>query len=132
MTTQPNRWKIAFAVLAIAALCTIGYMAIQLFDQSATLSMLRDHSTRTKAALSALRTAMPAALQISGRVSQNDILTILQKQNPGAQIVSGQSTIEMDEIRFCFAPDGSLNRIEQTDDYGTSASDSPSNRPTIH
>jgi hypothetical protein len=132
MKTPPNRLKIAFVVLVISEFCTIGYFAIQLFDQSATLDMLRDHDKRIEAALSTLRTAMPEALRISGRASQNDILTILQKHYPTARIVSRPSTIEMDEIRFCFALDGSLDRIERTDDYGTSASDSPTNRDTIH
>ena len=128
----PNRWKIAFVVLLIGEFCAIGYLAVSLFDQSATLNMLRDHDKRIEAALSTLRTTMPAALRISGRVSQKDIFAILQKHYPAAHVVSGTSTIEMDEIRFCFASDGSLDRIERTDDYGTSVSDSPTNRDTIH
>lgn len=131
MTKQPNRWKTAFVILAVVALVTIGWLTIRLLDQSATLSMVDDHCGRVEEALAVLRTAMPAALHSSGRVSQADVLSILQKQNPSAHKVSGASKIEMDQIRFCFAPDGSLDRIEQTDDYGTSASDSPTNRDTV-
>lgn len=131
MTTQPNCWKTGFVVLAVVGLITIGFLVIRLVDQSMTLSMVDDHCGRVEEALSALRTAMPTALHSSGRVSQADMLAILQKQNPGAHIVSGAAKIEMDQIRFCFAPDGSLDRIEQTDDYGTTASDSPTNRDTV-
>jgi hypothetical protein len=131
MTTYLNRWKIAFFVLAFVAFITIGYLALSLFDQSMTLSLVDEHCGRVDTALSVFRAAMPAALHSSGRVSQADLLAILQKQNPSAPIVSGASKIEMDQIRFCFAPDGSLDRIEQTDDYGTRASDSPTNRDTV-
>lgn len=130
MSTQTNRWKIAFIVLAVAAVCTIGYLALQLFDQSATLSMLRDGFGRREAALSVLRKSIPDMLR-AGRPSQQDMLAILQKHNQGAPITSSASAIEMDLVRFRFAPDGSLDRIEQTDDYGFPASSTPTNRPTI-
>lgn len=74
---------------------------------------------------------MPEMLRISGRVSQGEMLAILQKHASGVQIVSGPSGIEMDQIRFRFAADGSLDRIERTDDYGTKASDVATNRPAI-
>jgi len=131
MNTQPNRWKIAFVALAVVGLITISCLVMRLFDQSMTLSMVDDHCGRVEAALSVLRGAMPAALHGSGRVSQADTLAILQKQNPSANIISEPSKIEMDQIRFCFASDGSLDRIEQTDDYGTKVSDSPTNRDTV-
>src|SRR6267378_1132131 len=115
MSTQPNRWKNAFIVLAVAALCTIGCLALQLFDQSGTLSMLRDGFGRREAALSVLRKSIPDMLR-AGRPSQQDMLAILQKHNQGAPITSSASAIELDLMRFCFAPDGSLDRIEQTDD----------------
>jgi len=137
MNTPPNRWKIAFAVIAnvfavvvVVTFCIIVYMGLQLFDQSATLD--RDHDRRIEAALSVLRSAMPEAMRIPGKPSKNDIFAILKKHYPSAHIVSSSSTIEMDEIRFCFSQDGSLDRIEETDDYGTRDSDSPTNRDTIH
>lgn len=130
MSTQPNRWKSAFIVLAVAAVCVIGYLALRLFDQSATLGMLRDGFERREAALSVLRKSIPDLLR-AGRPSQQDMLAILQKHNQGAPITSSASAIEMDLMRFRFAPDGSLDRIEQTDDYGFRASDTPTNRPTI-
>jgi hypothetical protein len=130
MSTQPNRWKIAFIMLAIAAICTTGYLALQLFDQSATLGLLRDGFGRREAALSVLRKSIPELLR-AGRLSQQDTLAILQKHNQGAPITSSASAIEIDLMRFCFAPDGSLDRIERTDDYGFPASATPTNRPTI-
>src|SRR3954470_18150372 len=130
MSTSPNRWKIAFVILAIASVCTIGYLALQLFDQSATLGMLRDGFTRREAALSVLRKSIPDMLR-AGRPSQQDMLAILQKHNQGAPITSSPSAIEMDLIRFRFTTDGSLERIEQTDDYGFPASSMPTNRSTI-
>lgn len=130
MNTQPNRWKTAFIALAIAAVCATGYLALQLFDRSATLGMLRDGFGRREAALSVLRKSIPDMLR-AGRPSQQDILAILQKNNQRAPITSSASAIEMDLMRFRFAPDGSLDRIEQTDGYGFRASDTPTNRPTI-
>lgn len=130
MSTQSNRWKIAFIVLAIASVFTIGYLALQLFDQSATLSMLRDGFGRREAALSVLRRSIPDLLRAS-HPSQQDMLAILQKHNQGAPITSSASAIAMDLMRFQFAPDGSLDSIEQTDDYGFRASDTPTNRPTM-
>jgi hypothetical protein len=130
MSTPPNRWKIAFVVLAIAAVCTIGYLVLQLFDQSATLGMLRDGFGRREAALSVLRKSIPDLLR-AGHPSQQDTLAILQKHDQGAPITSSASAIEMDLMRFRFAPDSSLDRIEQTDDYGFRASGTPANRPTI-
>lgn len=130
MSTPPNRWKIAFFVLAIVSVCTIGYLALQLFDQSATLSMLRDGFGRREAALSVLRKSIPDMVR-AARLSQQEMLAILQKHNQGAPITSNGSAIEMDLMRFSFAPDGSLDQIEQTDDYGFRASDTPLNRPTI-
>jgi len=130
MSRPPNRWKIAFIVLAIIAVCTIGYLALQLFDQSATLGMLRDGFGRREAALSVLRKSIPDLLR-AGRPSQKDMLAILQKHNQGAPVTSSASTIEIDLMRFCFAPDGSLDRIERTDDYGFPPSATPTNRPTI-
>jgi hypothetical protein len=53
------------------------------------------------------------------------MLTILQKHNQGAPITSSASVIEMDLMRFRFAPDGSLERIERTDDYGFPAGSTP-------
>jgi hypothetical protein len=131
MTTQPNRWKIAFVALAVVAFITIGFLSMRLFDQSMTLNLVSDHCNRVEAALSVLRSAMPATPQTTGRVSRAGILAILQKQNPNSHIVSAPSKIEMDQIRFSFASDGSLDRIDQTDDYGTKASDSPTNREAI-
>jgi hypothetical protein len=130
MSTQPNRWKSAFMVLAVAAVCVIGYLALWLFDQSATLGMLRDGFERRDAALSVLRKSLPDLLR-AGHPSQHVILAVLQKQSQGAPITSSASAIEMDLLRFHFAPDGSLDRIEQTDSYGFRASDMPTNRPTI-
>jgi hypothetical protein len=131
MSIQPNRWKIAFFVLAVAAVCTIGYLALQLFDQSATLSLVSDGFERRESALSLIRKSVPDLLRLSGRPSQKDVLVILQKHNQGAPITSSASAIEIDLMRFCFAPDGSLDRIERTDDYGFPASGTPTNRPTI-
>jgi hypothetical protein len=128
---QPNRWKTAFAILGIVAFYAIARMALKLEDQSATLSMVRDGFERRENALSVLRKSMPDLLRLSGHASQSDVLAILQKHNQGAPIVSGPSFIEMDQMRFCFASDGSFARIEKTDDYGTRASDIPTNRPTI-
>lgn len=130
MSTQPNRWKIAFLMLAIVAVCAIAYLSLRLFDQSATLSMVSDGCDRREAALSVLCKSIPDMLR-AGRPSQQDMLAILQKHNQGAPITSSASAIEMDLMRFRFAPDGSLDRIEQTDDYGFRASDTPTNRPTI-
>jgi hypothetical protein len=130
MNTQPNRWKIAAIVLAIAAVCMIGCLALQLFDQSATLSMVSDGFERREHALSVLRKSIPDMLR-AGRPSQQDMLAILQKHNQGAPITSSASAIEMDLMRFCFSADGSLDRIEPTDDYGFSAGSTPTNRPTI-
>ena len=130
MSTQPNRWKTAFIILAVVAVCAVGYLALQLFDQSATLSMLRDGFGRREAALSVLRKSIPDMVR-AGRPSQQDVLAILQKHGQGAPITSTASTIEMDLMRFQFAADGSLDGIEQTDDYGFRASDTPTNRPTI-
>lgn len=130
MSTSPNRWKIAFVILAIVAVCAIGYLALRLFDQSATLGMLSDGITRREAALSVLRKSIPDMLR-AGRPSQRDMLAILQKHNQGAPITSSASAIEMDLMSFRFAPDGSLDRIEQTDDYGFPDGSAPTNRPTI-
>jgi hypothetical protein len=130
MSTQPNRWKSAFIVLVVGAVCVIGYLALRLFDQSATLGMLRDGFERREAAISVLRKSLPDLLR-AGRPSQQDTLAILQKHSQGVPITSTASTIEMDLMRFRFAADGSLDRIEQTDDYGFRASDTPTNRPTI-
>jgi hypothetical protein len=130
MNTQPNRWKTAFIILALVALCVVGYLALLLFDQSATLGLLRDGFQRHEAALSVLRKSIPDMLR-AGRPSQQEMLAILRKHNEGASITSSTSAIEMDLLKFRFAPDGSLDRIEQTDDYGFRASDKPTNRPTI-
>jgi hypothetical protein len=130
MSTQPNHWKIAFIVLAIASVCTIGYLGLQLLDQSATLGMLRDGFERREAALSVLRKSIPDMLRAS-RPSQQDMLAIFQKHNQGAPITSSASAIEMDLMRLRFAPDGSLDRIERTDGYGFPASATPTNRPSI-
>jgi hypothetical protein len=132
MNIELDRWKLAFAMLAVGSICAIGYLGIHLFDNSATLGMLRDHDQRTEAALSVLRAAMPEAWRMSGRSSQSEMLAILQKQNPAARIVTNPTTIEMDQIRFCFSSNGLLDRIERTDDYGTTDGDLPSNRPAIH
>jgi hypothetical protein len=131
MSTQPNRWKIGFIVLAIVAICVIGYLALQLFDQSATLSMVSDGLERRERALSVLRKSIPDLLRLSGRPSQKDVLVVLEKHNQGAPITSSASAIELDLMRFRFAPDGSLERIEATDDYGFPASATPTNRPII-
>jgi hypothetical protein len=131
MTTQPKCWRNAFFLLAVVAICLIGYLTLRLLDQSATLDYLRDGYQRGENALSVLRTTMPEALQGSKHDSQDGILAILRKNNPGSPIVVGKSTIDMDQIRFCFASDGSLERIDQTDDYGTLASDQPTNRDVI-
>ena len=117
-------------VLAMAAVCTIGYLAFQLFDQSATLGMLRDGFGRREAALSVLRRSIPDMLR-AGRPSQQDMLVILQKHNQGTPISSSASAIEMDLMKFSFASDGSLDRIEQTEDYGFPARSTPTNRPII-
>lgn len=130
MNTQPNRWKTAFIILAVVSVCVVGYLAVKLLDESATLSMLRDGFRRREAALSVLRKSIPD-MQRAGRPSQQEVLAILQKHSQGAPITSTASTIEMDLMRFRFAADGSLDRIEQTDDYGFRASDPPTNRPTI-
>jgi hypothetical protein len=130
MSTPPNPWKTAFIILAVVALCAVAYLALRLFGQSATLDQLRDGFTRREAALSMLRKSLPDLLR-SGHPSQQEILAILQKHNQGAPMTSSASAIEMDLLRFRFAPDGSLDRIEQTDDYGFRASDTPANRPTI-
>jgi hypothetical protein len=125
VTTQANRWKTAFFILLLGALCAIGYLALQLFDQSATLSLIRDHSQRMDAALSVLCAALPDASQSRIALSQEALLAILRKRNPGVRFTVNQSVIEMDQIRFCFAADGSLDRIERTDDYGTRAAEVP-------
>jgi hypothetical protein len=130
MSTQSNHWKTAFIVLAGVTVVVIGYLALQLFDQSATLSGLRDGFDRREAALSVLRKSLPDLLR-TDHPSQQDTLAILQKYNQGAPITSRASSIEMDLMRFQFAPDGSLDRIEQTDDYGFPAGSTPTNRPTI-
>jgi len=130
MSTSSNRWKTAFIVLAIASSCTMSYLALRLSDQSDTLRMLRDGFGRREAALAVLRNSIPDMLR-AGHPTQQDMLAILQKHNHGAPVTSSASAIEMDLMRFCFAPDGSLDRIEQTDDYGFRASDTPTNRPTI-
>ena len=131
MKAQQNRWKIAFVILAAVSFCVIGFLALQLFDQSATLSMVSDGYKRRETTLSVLRKSIPELLRFSGHASQGDILVILQKHSPGTPIASGQLMIEMDQMRFCFASDGSLDRIEHTDDYGTRAGDIPTNRPTV-
>ena len=130
MNKPPNRWKIGFIVLAVVAGCVIGYLTIQLLDQSMTLAMLRDGFQRREDALALLRKSIPDMLRVN-HPSQQNLLAIIQKHNHGAPVVSSQSTIEIDQMRFCFAADGSLDRIEQTDDYGTRATDTPTNRPTI-
>ena len=118
-------------MLAVAAVCMIGYLALRLFDQSVTLNMVSDGFDRRDRALSLLRKSVPDLLRLPGRLSQKDVLAILQKHNQGAPITSSASAIEIDLMRFSFSPDGSLDRIEQTDDYGFRASDTPMNRPTI-
>jgi stalled ribosome rescue protein Dom34 len=130
MSTNPNKWKIAFVVLAVAAFCVVAYLAIQLFDQSATLGMVSDAFQRREDALSLLRRSIPDMLR-TDHLSQQDIFTILKKHNQGKPIVTGPGFIEMDQMRFCFATNGTLERVEKTDDYGTRASDTPTNRPAI-
>jgi len=132
MTPQTNGWKTAFIALALATIGTGVYLALRLLDNSATTSAYKDHCTRIEAAFSLLCVALPDALRSPKHGSQQEFLSSLQKHNRGGPIVSGQTNIEMDQVRFLFAPDGSLDRIERTDDYGTSATNSPMNRPAIH
>jgi len=128
MGTQPNRWKAAFIILAVVSFCLFCYLAIKLISQSMTLSMLHDEYGRREAALSMLRKSIPDMLRTSNP-SKQDILAILQKHNHGAPIFLKKSALEMDLMRFQFAADGSLHRIEQTDDYGFDPSDM--DRPPI-
>jgi hypothetical protein len=130
MSTQPNRWKNAFGVLAVAAIGVTSYLWFQFLDQSDTLRMCRDGFERREAALAVLRKSVPDMLR-AGHPSQETVLAILQKHNHGAPITSSASAIEMDLMRFRFAPDGSLDRIEPTDDYGFSADVPPTNRPVV-
>jgi hypothetical protein len=130
MNTSQNHWKLGFVVLAVVAGGLIGYLVLQLLDQSMTLGMLRDGFRRREDALTLLRKSIPDMVR-ANHPSQQETLAIIQKHNHGAPVVSRPSTIEMDQMRFCFAADGSLDRIEQTDDYGTRATDTPTNRPTI-
>ena len=129
---KPNQSRIAFITLAIGTACLLGYLGLCLLDQSATLSMLRDHDQRTERALSVLCTTMPDVFRIEGGTTQTNVLSILRKRMPETHIVTRRSTIEIDQIRFCFDSDGSLRRIDRTDDYGTAADSPPSNRPSIH
>ena len=131
MTKPPNRWKTSFIILAIVTLLTIGYIALNLLDDSATLDMIRDHDNRVETALAVLRHAMPAALQICWPVSQSDVLFMLQKQNPNIAIVSSPTKIELDEIRLRFSTNNTLERIEQTDDYGLSATNAVAGRDAL-
>lgn len=130
MSTHLNRWKIAFVALTIVASCTILFLAARPFGMSAELDMLRDGYSRRDRALAILRRSIPELLQ-TNRFTQKDIFEKLQRHNQGAQIVVKPSVIELDQMRFCFAPDGALERIEKTDDYGTRASDVPANRPAV-
>lgn len=93
--------------------------------------MMSDGFQRREAALSVLRKSIPELLELPQPASQTNILAVLQKHNLGAPVVSGQMTIEMDQMRFCFTTNGLIERIEETDDYGTSASDVASNRPAF-
>lgn len=130
MNRPPNPWKIGFVILAVVAGGVIGYMALQILEQSATIGPLRDGFRRREDALAVLRKSIPDMLR-AGHPTQQEILAIIQKHNHDAPIVSSQSAIEIDQMRFCFAADGSLDRIEQTDDYGTLATDIPTNRAAI-
>jgi hypothetical protein len=127
---QPNRWKISFFGLAAGALCVISYMGIRLWNQSDTIAMVSDGLERREQTLSLLRKCLPELSRSSNGLSQKEILAVLQKHTQGTRIISGPTSIEIDQMKFCFAPDGSLDRVEKTDDYGTRV-DFPTNRPTI-
>jgi hypothetical protein len=125
-----NRWKIAFFGLLVAAVCGLGCAALMLADRAATLDTLRDSYERRQKALTVLRGLTPEISAMQHRATRDEIAAILSKQNPGIPIASGGSTLEIDELRFHFDANGALDRIEQTDDYGTRAMDTPGHRDT--
>jgi hypothetical protein len=120
----------AFFGLAAGALCVIYSMGIRLWNQSDTIAMVSDGFERREETLSLLRKCLPELSRSLNGLSQKEILAAIQKHTQGTRIISGPSSIEIDQMRFCFTPDGFLDRVEKTDDYGTRV-DFPTNRPTI-
>jgi hypothetical protein len=106
-----NRWKIAFFALLAAAACGLGVVALTLADRACTLGTLRDSYDRRQKALTVLRGLMPQISALQHRATRDEIAAILRRQNPGIPIASGDSTIDIDELRFHFDASGALDRI---------------------
>jgi hypothetical protein len=132
MSPPSDTWKIRFFLLLFCALAVIAWLCVQRLDDSMTLSMLRDHSRRSDHALSVLSASFPEIITNRSTLTVKSLAEALRQHSAASRITAGPSTVELDQLRFVFSANGSLSKVERTDDYGTRESDIPSNRPSIH
>ncbi len=131
MKPPPDRWKTAFFSLLFCSLLIIAWLGVRLLDDSATLSGLRDHSRRSDHALSVLAASFPEIITNRATLTRQSLAAALREHTAAARVTEGPSSVEIDQLRFIFAADGSFSKVERTDDYGTRDSDTSTNRPSI-
>ncbi len=131
MSAFSNRWKVGFFALLLCSLLGLGWLGLKLLDDSATLSGLRDHSRRSDHALGVLAASFPEIVTNRATLTPQSLAAVLRRHAAGSPVTEGPSSVEIDQLRLDFAADGSLSRVERTDDYGTRGSDAPTNRPSV-
>ena len=117
--TPVNRWKVALAIVSACALSVIGVMGVRLFDNSLTLGILRDHSARTDNALTVLAASVTDLLRSREAMTREVVAATLRQHVAPSSVRSSSSGVEIDQLRFVFGVDGSLAKVERTNDYGT-------------
>src|SRR5262249_51012294 len=100
-------------------------------DESATLSGLREHSRRSAHTISVLAASFPEIITNRASLTRQSLAAALRQHTATSRVTEGPSNVEMDQLRLVFATDGSLSKVERTDDYGTRDTDIPNNRPPI-
>jgi hypothetical protein len=131
MSPPSDRWKIRFFLLLFCSLVVVGWLSVHRLDDSATLSGLREHSRRSDHALNVLAASFPEIVTNRGTLTRQSLAAALRQHTAASRVTEGPSSVEIDQLRFTFATDGSLSKVERTDDYGTRESDIPTNRPSI-
>jgi hypothetical protein len=104
-----NPWKAAFFSLLGVTVLGAGAATYGLLDAGVTRTYMEVGYTDTINDLEVLRQLIPA---VQRPLMQTEALALLRRQHPTALIAATDSSIQIGQLTFLFAPTGSLRSVE--------------------
>ena len=103
-----NRWKVAFFALLTATLVGAAAAVYGLVDTGVTQTYMDVGYSDAINDLEVLRELVPA---VQRPLTRAEALTLLRRQHPAAFITATDSSIQIGQLTFLFAPTGTLGSI---------------------